>query len=411
MTSHVMDADIVIAGAGLAGCTLASLLARGGIKCLVVDGNIMSGRPPALARALAITPASANILASVQVWQRLKQGQTGRFSRMHVWDENSPGEISFDSADICEPVMGYIVEQSILESALDEVMTILPGLTRLRNRRIASVTAAGDGGVTVRLDDGSQRRAAVLAAADGFNSPVRQLAGLAYDIHDYQQQAVTCMVTTTLPHEHTARQRFLHSGPLAFLPMPDSHMCGVVWSTHPDHARELLAMPDEAFCRELERAFESRLGGISACSPRAAFALHRAQAQRYTSAGLVLLGDAAHCIHPLAGQGANMGLLDAAVLAELMLAAQSKQRSIGSRLVLRRYERWRKGENFRMMMALDVLQKLFGHETSAVRTLRGIGLTAVDSLPFLKTRIMRLAMGLDGDLPAVAMWSANPELN
>ena len=403
--------EIAIVGGGLAGRTLAILLCHAGIRCIVIN----TGKPGQTVttaisdtRALAITPASANIFASINIWQRLPQDRIGNFSRMHIWDENSGGEVRFDSADICEPVLGYIVEQGLLQHALEEACAFLPDCTVVNGCAVAAISKRADG-VLLELDNGDSMKALLLVAADGADSPVRKLAGLDYTRHDYQQQAISGVVTTSLPHNNVARQRFLKTGPLAFLPLADPHHCGIVWSTDPMHARELLAMPEPQFCEQLQQAFEHRAGKITSCVTRSVFALFRANAPVYTSERTVLAGDAAHTVHPLAGQGANMGLLDVAVLAELIIQAKQNHRNIFSRQVLRRYERWRKGDNHRMLVLLDSLKWLFHTNQGWLNNLRGLGLDTVNSIPWIKSRIMHQAMGLEGDLPASAILSQYSE--
>jgi 2-octaprenylphenol hydroxylase len=217
-------------------------------------------------------------------------------------------------------------------------------------------------------------------------------------------------VTTSLAHEHIARQRFLTRGPLAFLPLADPHQCGIVWSTTPEQARELLAMPGPEFCQALQLAFEHRLGEITSCGKRGAFDLYRSNAPAYIADRLVLAGDAAHTVHPLAGQGANMGLLDVAVLAELILDARSKQRAIYSRQLLRRYERWRRTDNQCMQLTLDGIRTLFASQNNALVKLRSFGLDTLNSIPWIKSGIMLHAMGREGNLPAVAKRPMYPEM-
>ncbi len=395
--------EIAIAGGGLAGRTLANLLCRSGVRCIVINTGRAGAHAVAatVPRALAITPASANILASINIWQRLPGNRIGKFSQMHVWDENSGGEIRFDSAGICEPVLGYIIEQGLLQQCLDEACTYLPDCTVVNGCSIAVISKHTDG-TLLQLDNGDRIKAQLLVAADGADSPVRRLAGFDYAKHEYQQQAVTCVVSTSLPHANVARQRFLRSGPLAFLPMADPQRCGIIWSTGPIHASELLSMPEPDFCVRLQQAFEHRLGEITACGKRSGFVLFRAEAPVYVSERIVLAGDAAHSVHPLAGQGANMGLLDVAVLAEVIVEAKQKGRNIFSRQVLRRYERWRKGDNHRMLILLDTLKLLFETDNSLLTNMRGFGLNTVNSIPWIKSRIMQQAMGLEGDLPASA---------
>ena len=399
-----MDFEVVIAGGGLAGSVLAALLSRSGIHCLVLEPR----QPGQTAtpgwtdpRALAITPASRRVLEAVGVWKRLPTDRVGWFRGMQVWDENGRGRIEFDGGEIGAAALGYIIEQSVLQAALDQVIDFYPGISTDHQHRIQGWEEDTEC-LSITLSNGDQVHAQLLVAADGRDSPTRELAGIAYRLHDYRQQAVACVVRTTLAHGHVARQRFLRRGPLAFLPMADDHQCGIVWSTTPAHAGELLALAPEAFNRELEIAFAGSLGRIEQSEARAAFPLGRAQAERYCDHRLALIGDAAHCVHPLAGQGANLGLLDAASLAEVVAAAHDRQRDIGARTVLRRYERWRRGENRLMMSVLEGFKYLFENQSTPVALLRNAGLDCVDSLPFLKYRIMRRAMGMEGDLPAVA---------
>jgi 2-octaprenylphenol hydroxylase len=399
-----METDVLIAGAGLAGCTLAGLLSRAGLTCVLVDPRPFPGSRPddrADPRALAITPASENILKAIDVWRHIPAERIGSFTRMQVWDSNGSGEVTFDSADICMPALGHIIEQPILQRALDGVIDYLPGVTVLGETAIAAFTA-GDERVTAELAGGRLVEARLLVAADGTRSRTRELAGIHYPLHDYHQHAVACIADTALPHNNVARQRFLSDGPLAFLPMADPHRCGIVWSTSEARAGELMELPETEFNRALGDAFDLILGEIRKSESRRVFPLYRAQAEHYCQTRLVLIGDAAHCVHPLAGQGANLGLLDAAGLAEVIAEAGNRDRDIGGWPVLRRYERWRKGENRLMMTVLEGFKYLFENRTTPVTVLRNTGMNLFNALPFIKEITMRRAMGLEGDLPRAA---------
>lgn len=404
--------DVAIAGAGLAGRTLAILLARTGIRCVLIDTTpVLSASPSNRVdpRALAITPATRAILSSINIWQRVSSDHIGRFERMQVWDDSSGGQIQFDSADICAPELGCIVEQSVLQSLLEQACAGLPDCTSL-NDRISDMENCNDG-VTVKLANGGVIRARLLVGADGSHSPVRQLAGLEYHRQDYQQRALACIVRTTLGHDNVARQRFMPGGPLAFLPLADPHQSGIVWSTTPELAQQLLELPALEFRARLQEAFEYRLGEVMESSMPIGFDLFDARAPAYVTGSVVLAGDAAHTVHPLAGQGANLGLMDVAVLAELMQQARQTGRDPCSRRVLRNYERWRKADNLRMRFVLNSLKLLFESELSLLVRLRGSGMNAFDSIPALKSAIMRQAMGLEGDLPRMARQPVDPEMN
>ncbi len=323
---------------------------------------------------------------------------------MEVWDAGSRGRISFDAADIAEPQLGHIIEQSLLREALEEA---LPDHRVDWYRPVAmSELSVHTDTLDLRLTDGRPLATRLLIGADGADSSVRTLAGIAYERQDYRQTAVVCNVRTDRPHGDTARQRFLDTGPLAFLPLGEAVASSVVWSTTTDHAQSLLALSDAAFCAELSAAFEHVAGSVSSVGPRAGFPLSRGRALHYVRPRVALIGEAAHTIHPLAGQGANLGLLDAATLAQVIMEAVSRGEDAGSYSVLRRYERWRRGENLLMQSAMDGFKILFARQDPPLRWLRGMGLNLTDRCTLAKNMIMCRATGLVGDLPLSAMGPA-----
>ena len=392
---------VVIAGGGLAGLGLACLLARAGLECTVLENNAKSEGADDDPRALAITHATRSILEACGAWSQIPPEKTGYFRGMHVWDENGRGEVSFDSAELCQPTLGYIVQQSRVQHALESVVSVLPGVDMRYGSSIENIQWL-DEGIEVSVSDGERISASLLVAADGVNSRCRELAGIQYPTRDYQQRAVACLVRTALGHDDIARQRFLCNGPLAFLPMHEANQCGVVWSTTPEHANDLLQMDEQQFNNELQEAFELRLGQVEQSEQRKRFPLLRAQAEHYCLESLALIGDAAHSVHPLAGQGANLGFLDAASLAQLVLEAHRKNRNIAGRRVLRAYERWRKVENRTMMMIFEGFKYTFENQAAPIPMLRNQALDIANSIVPLKHTIMRHAMGLAGDLPEFA---------
>ena len=395
------DAEVIIVGAGPIGSALAALLGAGNVDCMLVGSAAGPRRAGAPGRALALTLASRNVLHAAGVWERLPRDDIGLFQKMRVWDANGTGAIEFDSAELCLPTLGYVVEQALLDEALAGAIRQRPRVPAVTTGKVESLNIGVDR-ASLRLDDGRELAALLVVGADGFASGVRPLAGIDYPVHDYRQQALVCTVETGRPHERTAWQRFLPDGPLAFLPLSAPHRCAVVWSTAPEIAAELLRMEATAFDARLAEAFDHTLGEVTAISPRGAFPLRRAHAERYCRPRLVLAGDAAHCVHPLAGQGANLGLLDAASLAQVLLRARARGQDLGALEVLRRYERWRRGDNGAMLLALDTLQRLFGSRAGTLQWARNAGLDLVDASGPLKNLIMRLATGTLGDLPALA---------
>ena len=395
--------EVIIAGAGIIGATLAALLAVNGINCALIETRPKkkARRRIDSSRAFAINLASRNILEKTGAWAAISRDRIGHFQKIQVWDEQGTGKVCFDSGELYEPIMGYIIAQTVLANSLEATLAKTDKVRWYRPHEPVNLKTRPEQ-MVVELDDGRQLAAKLLVAADGFTSRVRKLAGIHYPTKDYRQSAVTCVAETDLPHRHTAKQRFMYQGPLAFLPMAGARQNAVVWSTTPQHAAKLATMDKKSFHKLLAEAFEQRSGKIIKTGPRAVFPLASAQAAHYCRPRLALVGDAAHSIHPLAGQGANLGLLDVASLVEIILFAKAKRRDLGSFSLLRRYERWRKSETCTMMMFLEGFKYLFESQFPAIPWLRNVGMNLFDVGKPIKLQIMKRAMGLTGDLPEIA---------
>ncbi len=400
MTDHY---DIIIIGGGMVGAACALALGGSGLRVAVIETRTAQPYDAAAAadlRVSAITQASQRIFAALGVWPTLAARRISPFREMRVWDAAGSGAIHFDSADIGTATLGWIIENQVIQSALWEGLATQSNIEVICPALPVEVSFAEDVARIV-LDNGRTLSAHLVVAADGADSRVREMAGIATQGWRYDQQGVVATVTPQRSHQDTAWQRFLPHGPLALLPLGDGR-CSIVWSTSPEQAARLLALDEHAFCQELSTASEGVLGEIVATGPRAAFPLRLQHARDYVRPRLALIGDAAHCVHPLAGQGVNLGLLDAAALAEVLLDAQQAGRDIGALKTLRRYERWRKGDNLLMMGVMDGFKRLFGTAWSPLRIARNMGLTFTDNLQPVKNLIMRRAMGLEGDLPRLA---------
>lgn len=389
-----MTYDVIIAGGGLAGLSLACLLGDRSLSVAVVEGRTPASPPHGEydVRVSAVTPGSHALFARTGVWERLDTARIGRIERMRVW-EDPQRVLRFDADDIGVPALGYIVENNTLGAALWE------RVRRHSNVRIhcpAEIVGMAwkQSEVIVATTDG-ELRGRLLVGADGAQSPARHHAGIEVREWDYGQDAIVAHVRTSLPHNGTAWQRFMDTGPLALLPMPDPDVVSIVWSCTRERARALMTLATPDFDHELQTAFGDALGTLRTLSARASFSLGRAHARHYVSARLALLGDAAHRVHPLAGQGANLGFGDAAALADTLLAASTAGRDIGEYGVLRKYERRRKEDNAAMLAVTDALQRLFGREHTRLRALASHGLGVLDGLPSLKLALMRQAMGVE----------------
>ena len=401
------DYDVVIVGAGTVGLTLACALAAGAADLRIAlleqrEFTVFTSAEVDL-RVSALTHASQRILTRLSAWSAISTASPyspSPFREMRVWDSQGWGEIHFDSADIGQATLGWIVENSVVQHALWQQAERYSNIDMICPATVERLESQ-PGRRLLHLRDGRQLSTRLAIGADGGQSKVRQLANIGCISRAYQQHALVTTVATEHDHQETAWQRFLSAGPLAFLPLADGR-CSIVWSTGPGRADALLALAEQAFCDALAEAFDWRLGEITQVADKAVFPLHLLHAKQYTQPGLALIGDAAHVVHPLAGQGVNLGILDAAALAEVILDAVNQQRDIGSLAVLRRYERWRKSDNVLMLGVLDGFKHLFGTSFGPVRLLRNAGLNMVAAAAPLKNSIMQHAIGMLGDLPRLA---------
>jgi 2-octaprenylphenol hydroxylase len=400
-------ADLLIVGAGMVGSALALALQGSGLNVIVVDGGPLSVKPfDAQAmfepRVSALSAASQRILQRLGAWEGIAGRRTSPYGEMQVWDGSGTGQIHFSAASVHADVLGHIVENRVVQDALLERLHDCD-IGLLANARLEQMRRSGDDWL-LTLADGRLLRAPLVIAADGANSAVRRLTGTQTREWDYQHHANVTSVRTSNPHRKTAWQRFTDNGPLAFLPLQreGEHWCSIVWSVTPKEAERLTALDDDAFCRELEQAFEGRLGPVLAADPRVCVPLRQRHAKRYVAEGLALIGDAAHTIHPLAGQGVNLGFLDAAVLAEVLLHANERGERLADVRVLSRFERRRMPHNLALMAAMEGFERLFQADQLPLRWLRNTGLKMVNQMPEAKATFVRQALGLSGDLPDLA---------
>jgi 2-octaprenylphenol hydroxylase len=399
------DFDVLVVGAGIAGGALVRSLRDSGLRIALVELNPIAGELPAPgsgargfdSRVSAITPASSKLLDALGVWKLVRDHRACPYQHMRVWDAEGTGGINFDAAELDVPALGHIVENRLLTAALLQDIEKNDQLTLFNPARVLGLRCDELQHPILELEDGREISGHLLVAADGALSRIRELAQFRTREWDYGHHALVATVQTELFHQATAYQRFLESGPLAFLPLPsqgNAHFCSIVWSCEAQLAAQKLEYGDEQFCDDIAAALEHRLGTVLAASPRFSFPLRQRHALDYVQPGIALIGDAAHTIHPLAGQGINLGLQDVAVLAEEILTAQSRGIHPGELVILQRYQRRRKSENLLMMAAMDGFKRLFGQRQLPVRWLRNAGMRLVDQSGPVKTQLMRHAMGI-----------------
>ena len=399
--------DVAIVGGGMVGLATAIGLAEADFNVVLIDAGHaqpVSGEPRL--RVSAINKASQRLLENLGAWQGIDSGRISSYQQMAVWDKDGMGSIEFDAQSISEAHLGSIIENDAISYALAKRASELSNLTHLEGQRLTKV-AFGEREAWLTLDNGDNLSAALVVAADGANSWVREQCKIPLTFWDYGHQAIVATIKTAEPHQSCARQVFLKDGPLAFLPLYQADLCSIVWSVPPEQATELLALSATDFSKALTAAFDGKLGLCELVSEREAFPLRMRYARHFARHRLVLAGDAAHTIHPLAGQGVNLGFLDAASIIQTLTELKADGKDIGDYRHLRSLERWRKAEAIEMIAAMEAFKRLFAGSNPFKKALRDLGLNLVDNVGLLKTVFVQQAMGNKMNLPKLCQQSCS----
>lgn len=404
--------DVVVVGGGIAGSALVRSLAETELKVALLEAmprEVMLESADAAREGLkgydvrvsALTASSERFLQAIGAWEQLDQGRALAYSQMFVWDALGTESIRFDASEVHCSALGSIVENRQMLKAIHQGLSDQDNLSLFWGEPVTCIeqeSASDQASRSVIQLEHRQLTADLLVAADGANSKMRSILGFETREWDYGQHAIVASVRTEHPHQNTAWQRFSEEGPLAFLPLADQAGHGryssIVWSLDSDLAQIHRAMSDQDFALALERGIESRLGRIEELSQRQIFPLRQRHALKYVKGNAVLVADAAHTIHPLAGQGLNLGLKDVAVLSSTLRQAAEQKLPCNSPLLLKRYQRKRQTDNLAMMAAMEGFKRLFGARDPAIRALRNVGLGWVNRQSLLKKAVIRQAMGI-----------------
>jgi 2-octaprenyl-3-methyl-6-methoxy-1,4-benzoquinol hydroxylase len=393
--------DVLIVGGGMVGAALGCCLGGGDFRVAIVE----SVYPPAYRpnqemdlRVSALSVSSQTVMETVGAWQGVVSRRYCPFKRMRVWE--TTGDAEFRADDIARPQLGHIVENRVIQLAFLEQIEQFENIDLFCPVATRKIIYEGNGS-SVELEDGRVLSGRLLVAADGGHSRVRQVSGIGVTAWDYRQHALVISVETEDGQQDMTWQRFVPSGPQAFLPLPGHH-ASLVWYNSPDEIRRLGGVSDDVLLAELRREFPDCLGGLRRIVGRGSFPLKRQHAQDYVKPGVALIGDAAHTINPLAGQGVNIGFMDAAALAEVIISAAMQNYDFADVSVLLEYEKSRRRDNLLMMTTMDLFYRVFSNPHLPVKVFRNLGLGLAERLAPAKKRVMRYAMGLEGNLPKLA---------
>ena len=396
-----ISADLAIAGGGLVGLSLGVALARAGLDVVVMDGEDPARMRDAAfdGRVCSIAYGSKRVLEGIGVWDGMAH-EAEPILEIRVTDQNAPLFLHYDHSEVGDHPLGWIVENRVTRIALLEAAAACPSFTHLAPVSVLDFTPEGER-ISAGLADGRRVSARLAVAADGRRSRLREAAGIKTLEWSYDQAGIVCTVRHERPHRGIAQERFLSAGPFAILPMTEGRS-SIVWTEQTGDAAHLMAMADDAFLAELEARFGDYLGALEVAGPRFSYPLALTHSNRYAGERMALAGDAAHAIHPLAGQGFNLGVRDVAVLAELIVDRARLGLDIGAPDLLAHYERWRRFDTMSLIAVTDGLNRLFSNDIAPLRVARDLGLAAVNRTPRLKRLFMRHAMGSVGELPRLA---------
>jgi len=404
----VKDYQIVIVGGGMVGSALAASLANSDISIALIEPNVAQQTPQIDlssegsscadfdTRVSAITAQSEALLSKLGIWDMISAQRKSAYQGMTVWDAEGTGEVNFNANELHVPCLGTIVENREIVWALQQRVEQASNITIIRDY-VSHIDNQDEQGLTpIFLASGTSLKTQLLVGADGALSRIKQWGEFGNTEWDYQHHALVATIELEQSHQATAWQRFRPEGPLALLPLAagNDKTCSIVWSTNEEECQQLLALGDEAFCQQLGLAFEQRLGQIVNVGPRAAFPLRQRHAKNYVVPGIALVGDAAHTIHPLAGQGVNLGFKDVAALSEEILRAHKAGLTLGELSSLLRYQRRRQADNLLMMGAMEGFKRLFAAQQPMIRLLRNQGMRLFNRAAAVKQHVVMQAMGL-----------------
>nr|WP_041766852.1 FAD-dependent monooxygenase [Psychromonas ingrahamii] len=394
--------DLTIVGGGIVGLTLAASLADSALSIALIETSnrpILPEKP--VNRVSAISFASKKIFEKLSVWQQLDSGRITAYDSMLVWDKDSFGKIEFSAQQVGYSELGYIIENDNLCLALLDTVQKQKNVSFYSPDSLNDIVF-GEGEAWLTLHSGKTLTSKLVVGADGANSWLREKSTIPLTFWDYQHHALVATIKTELPHEHCARQIFTPDGPLAFLPLFEQNLCSIVWSVSPQKAEQLKNLTAVEFNKQLSRNFDNRLGLCELQSERFSFPLRMRYARDFAKHRIALIGDAAHTIHPLAGQGVNLGLLDAVSLGQTIEQNIAAEKDIGLYKNLRYFERWRKTEAAQMIASMELLKQLFEGDNPLQKALRDVALVFTDQVSPLKKSFIKQAMGLSGELPLLA---------